>query len=168
MEAEARAKPETRIKEKAEKTRKEREAREKMEAETVERERAWAEAKARDKADISRIAAEAREKAEFEVRVRKNANAVNRGAVEAATKIRFSDEIQRKRERGRRLRQGPRLRLIYGKMRRRRGRQGRQRKRQRMSFQRGQGHGPRTKQVMRQRSSGLLPRLWRRPSLRRG
>ena len=49
------------------------------------------------------------------MRVRKNANAVNRGAVEAATKIRFSDDIQRKRERGRRLRQGPRLMLNSGK-----------------------------------------------------
>ena len=106
------------------------------------------------------------EKAEFEARVRKNANAINREEVEAATKTRFSEEIQRKREIGRRLRQVPRLRTRSGKRRRRRGRQGRKRQRLRTSFQRRQGHGPRPKQGIRQISPGLLPRLGRRPSLR--
>ena len=65
-----------------------------MEAETAEMKKSWAEEKARDKAEISRLADKASEKTEFKARVRKNDNVVNREAMEAATKIRFSSEIQ--------------------------------------------------------------------------
>ena len=73
--------------------RKAREARAKAEAEFIERERAWAEAKAKGEAEIARLTDKSREKAEFEARVRKNSNAVNRAAVEASAKIRFSAKI---------------------------------------------------------------------------
>ena len=65
-----------------------------MEAETAEMEKSWAEEKSRDKAEISRLADKASEKTEFKARVRKNYNVVNREAVEAATRIRFSAKIQ--------------------------------------------------------------------------
>ena len=74
--------------------RKAREARAKAEAKFVERERELAYAKAKGGADTARLADNAREKAKFEARVRKNSNAVNRAAVEAAAKIRFSAKIQ--------------------------------------------------------------------------
>ena len=68
------------------------------------------------------------DKVDFEARSRNNANAVNRAAVEAATKIRFSAKIQgAKRERRWRLKQGKRLRLRLSKRWRRRGSQRRQR-----------------------------------------
>ena len=75
--------PRLRIKsrKKAEKTRKAREERSKLGAETVDRAGSWADAKAREKADIARLADEAREKNEFEARARKNVNVVNRAAV---------------------------------------------------------------------------------------
>ena len=46
-----------------------REEREKAEAETAEKARAWAEAKAKKKADITRIASKAREKVDPEAKV---------------------------------------------------------------------------------------------------
>ena len=59
------------------------------------------------------LADEARDKAKFEARARNNDNSINRATVEAAAKIIFSADIHgSKREIGRRLRQGPRLRLI--------------------------------------------------------
>ena len=89
-----------------------REARAKAEAEFVERERAWAEAKAKGEAYVTRIAYKTIYKVKFEARSRNNANAVNRVAVEAVAKIRFSAKIQgAKRERRWRMRQGKRLRL---------------------------------------------------------
>ena len=60
MEAEARKKVEAEMKEKAEKTRKARDAKLKAEAETVERASAWGEAKAKEKVDIAKVNAEAR------------------------------------------------------------------------------------------------------------
>ena len=59
------------MKEKAENTRKAREAKAKAkaEAETVERARAWAEAKAKEKANTTIISADAREKSEDKTRV---------------------------------------------------------------------------------------------------
>ena len=77
-----------------EKMRKAIEAREKLEADTVESEKAWADTKARDRAEISRLADKYREKNKFEARAKKNANFVNRAVVEADTNIRFSDKIQ--------------------------------------------------------------------------
>ena len=74
--------------------RKAREARAKAEAETAERARAWDEAKAREKAYISRLGDEDREKTKFKARASKNAKALNRTAVEAASKIRESADIQ--------------------------------------------------------------------------
>ena len=44
--------------------------------------------------DITRLADKARERSEFEARARKNANALNRTAVEAVAKISFSAKIQ--------------------------------------------------------------------------
>ena len=66
----------------------------KAEAEFAKRAWAWAEAKAKKKAYIARLADEAREKSEFEARERKNTNIVNRAAVEADSKSRFSAKIQ--------------------------------------------------------------------------
>ena len=74
--------------------RKARKAKAKAKAETAGRERAWDGARDKEKADITRIADKDRGKAEFEARARNNTNAVNRAAVEAAAKIRFSAEIQ--------------------------------------------------------------------------
>ena len=93
-ENEARAKDEDEIKEKAEKMRNARETKAKAEDETTERARAWADDKAREKADIYRIAAKDREKTNLEARVSKNANVVNILALEAASNIRFSANIQ--------------------------------------------------------------------------
>ena len=93
-EAEERAKVEVDMKEMAEKTRKAREAKDEAEDDFSERSWAWDEAKAKEKVYIVRLADEATEKAEFEARARNNAKIVNRVAVEAATKIRASDEIQ--------------------------------------------------------------------------
>ena len=47
---------------------------------------------------------EARENNEFEARASKNANIVNGASVEAASNVRFSDEIQEQRERGQMMR----------------------------------------------------------------
>ena len=47
-----------------------------------------------EKADIAKLADEAREKTEFETRMKNNANIVNREAVQDASMIRASDEIQ--------------------------------------------------------------------------
>ena len=44
--------------------------------------------------EIARLADKARDKAKFESRARKNANAVNRVAVEASAKIKFSAKFQ--------------------------------------------------------------------------
>ena len=90
------------MKENTENMRKERESKAKAEAEAefIERSRAWAEAKAKEKAYISRLSEKAREKADFKAWARENANSVNRAAVKAASKIRFSVKIQgTKRER---------------------------------------------------------------------
>ena len=59
----------------------------------MKRSRAWVEDKARERSDISRLAAEDRERTKFEERARKSANVVNRAAVEASAKIRFSGKI---------------------------------------------------------------------------
>ena len=48
--------------------------------------RAWAEAKAKEKADIARLDDEVRDKSKFKANMRKNANVVNRAAVESAAK----------------------------------------------------------------------------------
>ena len=60
----------------------------------MDRARAWDKAKYREKAEIARLASEAREKTKFEARERKNANNVNRVAVEAVAEIRDSANIQ--------------------------------------------------------------------------
>ena len=89
-----------------------REARAKAEAEFVDRARAWADGNAKGEADITRIAYKTIDKVKFEARSRNNAIAVNRVAVEAVAKIRFSAKTQgAKRERRWRMRQGKRLRL---------------------------------------------------------
>ena len=75
--------------------RKSREAKAKMEADAAKRARSWAKAKDKKKSEISRLADEAREKAEFKTREKKNDNALNRAAVEAAVKIRASADIKR-------------------------------------------------------------------------
>ena len=74
--------------------RKTRDKKAKAEAKFAERARAWAEAKAKEKADIARLDDEVRDKSEFEANMRKNANVVNRAAVEAAAKIRDNAKIQ--------------------------------------------------------------------------
>ena len=67
----------------------------------MERARAWAEDKEREKIEIARLDDEANKNTEFEARERKNANIVNSVAVDYASNIRASDNIQgakRKRE----------------------------------------------------------------------
>ena len=93
-----------------------------MESEAAERENAWYEANAKDKVEMARIADGASEKveAEAEARVTEKAYAVKRAAEEAVAEIRARAEAKiAKRERGKRLRQGPRLRLRSRKRRRR-------------------------------------------------
>ena len=121
--------------------------------------------------EIVRVNAEARERARAEAKaiVREKTNDVQRVAVEAATKIRSKVEAEReKRERGHRLRQGPRLRPKSRKRRRKRGRKGSQGRRGRMRLQRYQRHGLRPKQGRRQISPSLMTRLGRRLISRRG
>ena len=97
VEDNARAKAEDEIRVKAEKTRKAREAKAKVEAETAERERVrmWAEAKYKEKADIVKLSGKARDKAEAEMRVGKKSNAARRVAEEDFYEIRVSVEVKR-------------------------------------------------------------------------
>ena len=83
------------MKENSERTRKAREVKEKAEAKTVERKRAWSKAKAKEKANIDRIAAEDREKAKDEASVRVKTKAVQRALVEAVSNIRSREEAKR-------------------------------------------------------------------------
>ena len=116
----------------------------------------------KEEVEISMISDKAGEKVKFEARARKNANAVNRAAVEADSKIRASSKIQgAKIERGWGLRQGRRISLRLNKRRRLLGRQGRQRRKRRLRLWIGHGCGPRPRQRRRRRSSGLLLRLYR-------
>ena len=129
--------------------------------------RVWAEAKSKEKAEIARIIAEDRERAREEVkaRVREKDNAVQRAASEASIKIRSKAEAKRaKRERGHRLRQGPKVSLKSRKRRRRRGRQGRQGRMWRLRLRRGKENGPGPKKERRHRFPGLLTSIGRRPS----
>ena len=73
------------MKEKAELTRKAREAKAKLGAETVEIARVYSEAKTKEKVDISRVNNEARgwERAKAKARVRDKSNAVQRAVAEA-------------------------------------------------------------------------------------
>ena len=84
---------------KAENTRKAREAKAKAEADTVERARSWVNTKAKKKADITRVNAESMEgeRAEAEARVGEKTNAVQRAVVEATAKIRAKTEARRRK-----------------------------------------------------------------------
>ena len=104
---------------------------------------------------------------EAEARVGEKNNAVQRATEEADTKIISKEEVERgKRERGQRLRQGPRRRRISNKSRRRQVRQGSQGRRRGLRLRRGQWHGTRPKQGRRRILSGLLSRIGRIPSSR--
>ena len=85
-EADAWAKDEAVMKEKAEKTRKAREARAKCEADFVESAKTWANATTGERADIARLAYENRNKANFEASARNNPKIVNRATSEKKAK----------------------------------------------------------------------------------
>ena len=93
----------------------------------MERARAWDESKAKENADISRVNAESRERAREEAKARARGKIMLfRGQHQRLPPI--SEPMRRpreQRERGHRLRQGTRLRLIPSIRTRRQGSQGR-------------------------------------------
>ena len=98
-ESEARAKAEAEIKEKLEKMRTAIEAREKLEADTVDSARAWADTKAMDKAEISRLSDKLGRKI-VQGMGEEETNATRRVSEEAVADIRVRAEFKRvKRER---------------------------------------------------------------------
>ena len=90
--------------------RKAREAKEKVDAQTDKRARAWAEAKDKQRSEIARLAEVARDKADKDTRAKKKSNTARRVAEEAVAEIRVKAKVQiAKRERQQRLRPVPML-----------------------------------------------------------
>ena len=136
----------------------------------MERARACAEAKAKEKADIARVNVKATKRAreESEARVLEKANAVYRVAMEAAANIRVKEEAEGEKREMEEAEARANAEAEIWKKAEKTSKARETKEKGGLSFQSWQGHGKRPKKRRRKSSPGLMTRIGRRTSSRRG